>query len=270
MKKIMTFCALAFITAAPVSAQKFENDGKDLINATAWTQTSGEWAALNLQAYQLGKMRLAQIITQEPLTKPRAVVLDIDETVLDNSPYEAHEILSGRSFDQNEWEKWTALAIAEPIPGALDFLNFAKNNGVEIFYVSNRNESERSATLRNLQDKHFPFADNEHLILKTTTSSKKERRRQLSEKYDIVLFFGDNLSDFSDMFYYENGSKPAVQVVKENAYLFGSKFIILPNPMYGDWESALMKQNPGKTNRREVKIRSLNSYSVPKKPVLLN
>ncbi len=61
--------------------------------------------------------------------------------------------------------------------------------------------------LKTFRRKNFPYADNDHLILKTDKSSKESRRQKLSEKYNIVLFFGDNLSDFSDMYYYNNEGK---------------------------------------------------------------
>ncbi|MDP1412045.1 HAD family acid phosphatase, partial [Klebsiella pneumoniae] len=90
------------------------------------------------------------------------------------------------------------------------------------------------------------YADNDHLILKTDKSSKESRRQKLAEKYNIVLFFGDNLSDFSDMYYYNNEGKTSSEKVLEHPELFGSKFIILPNAMYGDWESSMYKKNTDK------------------------
>ena len=188
--------------------------------------------------------------------------MDIDETVLDNSPYQAYQIENKKNFNQEDWNKWTRLAQAEPIAGALNFLNFTKNNGVEIFYVSNRSEAERVPTLENLQKKSFPYADNNHLILKTDKSSKESRRQKLSEKYNIVLFFGDNLSDFSDIYYYNNEGKTSSEKVLEHPELFGSKFIILPNAMYGDWESSMYKKNTDKKlSNEQVKMKSLRSFT---------
>lgn len=261
MKKILLTggLILSFISC---SAQKADHDTKDLVNATAWMQNAGEYKALTIQAYQLAQIRLAQILTQEVSEKPRAIVLDIDETVLDNSPYQAYQIENKKNFNQEDWNKWTRLALAEPIAGALNFLNFTKNNGVEIFYVSNRSEAERVPTLENLQKKNFPYADNDHLILKTDKSSKESRRQKLSEKYNIVLFFGDNLSDFSDMYYYNNDGKTSSEKVLEHPELFGSKFIILPNAMYGDWESSIYKKNTDKKlSNEQVKMKSLRSFT---------
>jgi len=265
MKKIIfivcLFVAFAFFPIQEINKKKLQNtEVNSLINATAWVQNSGEFVALNLQAYQFAKLRLAQIITQEPSEKPRAIVLDIDETVLDNSNYEAFLIQNAKEFNLEDWEKWTGNAQAQQIPGALDFLNFTKNNGVTIFYLSNRHENEREATLENLKNQKFPFADNEHLILRTDDASKENRRQKIAERFNIVLFFGDNLGDFSDVYYNPDG-KTAREKVLEQPELFGTKFIILPNPMYGSWESEIYKNNNDeKLTKNQKKIKSLRSF----------
>ncbi|NAW50696.1 5'-nucleotidase, lipoprotein e(P4) family [Elizabethkingia argentiflava] len=260
MKKILFWGGLV-LSLLSCSTRKYQNT-QDLINATVWMQNSGEYKALTLQAYQLAQLRLTEILKSKDITdKPRAIVLDIDETILDNSPYQAYQIKNHKSFNQKDWNSWTSLAKAEPIAGALDFLHFAKDKGVEIFYLSNRYESERAATLTNLQKKNFPFADNEHLILKTHQSNKEERRQKITERYNIVLFFGDNLSDFSDLYYYNNNGKTAAEKVLENPKVFGRRFIILPNAMYGDWESTLYKKNMHKKLRTDqIKINSLRDF----------
>jgi len=265
MKKILFITCLviafAFFPVQQATQKKVPNqEANSLINATTWVQNSGEFVALNLQIYQFAKLRLTQIITQEPSEKPRAIVLDIDETVLNNSNYQAFCIKNGKEFNLEDWEKWTELAQAEPIPGALDFLNFTKNNGVAIFYLSNRHENERVATLKNLKNQKFPFADNQHLILRTDDPSKENRRQKIAEKFNIVLFFGDNLGDFSDIYYEQNG-KTAKEKVLEQSELFGTKFILLPNPMYGSWESEIYKNNNDKNlTKNQKKINSLRSF----------
>jgi len=267
MKKILFISCLviafAFFPTQEINKKKPQNtEANALINATAWVQNSGEFAALNLQAYQFAKLRLVQIITQEPSEKPRAIVLDIDETVLDNSNYQAFCIENTKEFNLEDWGKWTELAQAKPIPGALDFLNFTKDNSVAIFYLSNRHENERIQTLENLKKYNFPFADNEHLILRTDEPSKENRRQKIAEKYNIVLFFGDNLGDFSDIYYHPDG-KTAYEKVLEQPELFGTKFIILPNPMYGSWESEIYKNNSdGKLTKNQKKIKSLRSFEL--------
>ncbi|MDQ0107760.1 5'-nucleotidase (lipoprotein e(P4) family) [Chitinophaga terrae (ex Kim and Jung 2007)] len=205
--------------------------------AALWQQQSGEYKALCLQAYQLAAWKLDQYLAAKG-NKPLAVVTDIDETVLDNSPYSVHQALKGKSYDPGSWKEWTAKAAADTVPGAPAFFKYAASKGVAVFYITNREESERAATLKNLQRYGFPDADEQHLLLKSTTSGKEPRRQQVAAQYDIVLLFGDNLGDFSEIF----DKKPFEQRnsnVLQAAGQFGSRFIVLPNPMYGDWEGAL-------------------------------
>lgn len=205
--------------------------------AALWQQQSGEYKALCLQAYQLAALRLDQYLAMKG-NKPLAVVTDIDETVLDNSPYSVHQALAGKGYDDRSWMEWTAKAAADTVPGAPAFFKYAASKGVKVFYITNRAESERAVTLRNLQQYQFPDADDQHLMLKTTTSGKEPRRQQVLQQYDIVMLFGDNLSDFSAIF----DKKPFDErnaAALQSAASFGSRFIVLPNPMYGDWEGAL-------------------------------
>lgn len=263
MKRFLLIAGVAF-TLGSCSVQQVA-DTKDLVNATTWVQNSGEYQALNLQAYFLGKLRLNQILKEDNGTKPKAIVLDIDETVLNNSPYEAFQVVHQKAFNPKDWAAWTSLAQAKPLAGAVDFLNYAKSKGVSIFYISNRSEAERAATLKNLKNTGFPDANNAHLLLKTTTSSKVSRRQQVANQYNIVLLFGDNLSDFSDLYYRKNDGKTAVEKVMANPDVFGSKFIVLPNPMYGDWETSLYKNNKDKDlSNSQVKVRSLRPFKSKK------
>ncbi|HEY9257890.1 5'-nucleotidase, lipoprotein e(P4) family [Chitinophaga sp.] len=205
--------------------------------AALWQQQSGEYKALCLQAYQLAALRLDQYLAAKG-SKPLAVVTDIDETVLDNSPYSVHQALAGKGYDDKSWMEWTAKAAADTVPGAPAFFKYAASKGVKVFYITNRAESERAVTLQNLQQYQFPDADDQHLLLKTTTSGKEPRRQQVLQQYDIVMLFGDNLGDFAAIF----DKKPADErnaAALQSAASFGSRFIVLPNPMYGDWEGAL-------------------------------
>lgn len=205
--------------------------------AALWQQQSGEYKALCLQAYQLAALRLDQYLATKG-NKPLAVVTDIDETVLDNSPYSVHQALAGKSYDDKSWMEWTAKAAADTVPGAPAFFKYAASKGVKVFYITNRVESERAVTLQNLQRYQFPDADDQHLMLKATTSGKEPRRQEVLQQYEIVMLFGDNLGDFAAIF----DKKPADErnaAALQSAASFGSRFIVLPNPMYGDWEGAL-------------------------------
>ncbi|MVN22811.1 5'-nucleotidase, lipoprotein e(P4) family [Mucilaginibacter arboris] len=207
------------------------------VMANIWMQRSAEYKALCFQAYNLAHLRLDQSLAQTS-AKPKAIVTDIDETVLDNSPHDMSEALEGKDFDLKTWKEWTAKAAADTLAGAASFLKYAASKGVEVFYITNREESERAGTLKNLQKFNLPNADNEHLLLKQATSSKETRRNQVLQTHEIVMLLGDNLADFSALFEHKN-YEDRLQNTQRQAAEFGKKFIVLPNPAYGDWESVL-------------------------------
>jgi 5'-nucleotidase (lipoprotein e(P4) family) len=241
MKKIclsLALLATGCVSSKNVQVQNSSNtftaNGK--LYASFFQQSAAEYQALCWQAFNTARMRL-DLILQEPHTKPLAIVTDIDETLIDNSPYAVQQSLKGLDYEQPSWEQWTAKASGDTLAGAKTFLDYASSKGVKIFYLTNRKESERAGTLANIQKYHFPDAVNEHLILKTTESSKEGRRQKISETYEIALLLGDNLADFSSVF-----DKKSIESrnanVSEQASEFGKRFIILPNTSYGDWESA--------------------------------
>lgn len=243
---IILFCACSSrkttISSAKSSISQTNSiaaDGK--IMANIWMQRAAEYKALCFQAYNLAHLRLDQSLTQTS-AKPKAIVTDIDETVLDNSPHDMGEALERKDFDPKTWKAWTAKAEADTICGAASFLKYAAAKGVEVFYITNRDEDERTGTLKNLQKFNLPNADNEHLLLKQTVSSKETRRQQVLQNHEIVLFLGDNLSDFSTLFDKKQYDE-RLQNTQQKAAEFGKRFIVLPNIAYGDWEGALYKYN---------------------------
>ena len=137
-----------------------------------------KWKPSFLQAYDKGKMllKIKMDTLSDSKLKP-AVVLDLDETVLDNSPYEARLFLEGENYSSESWENWCKEAQAEALPGAVDFLNFADSLGIKIFYVSNRKIGVFEPTLKNLQTLNLPQAEKDHLLLRTTKSDKTEKKR---------------------------------------------------------------------------------------------
>jgi 5'-nucleotidase (lipoprotein e(P4) family) len=214
-------------------------DGK--IFATAYQQRSAEYKALCYQAFNIARVRIEQLNTERS-PKPKAIMTDIDETILNNSPYEAHQLLQGKDYNDSTWNEWTSMGNADTIPGALDFLKYASASGIEIFYVTNRGERERKGTLKNLKKFNFPNADNEHLLLKQNVSSKEERKDSIAATHTIVLWMGDNMNDFSFLFE-KKSSDERERVADGFSAELGNRFIVLPNPVYGDWESSLYNYN---------------------------
>ncbi|MBS1579827.1 MAG: 5'-nucleotidase, lipoprotein e(P4) family [Bacteroidetes bacterium] len=266
MKKIsvLIFIALTACTTSQKNTQTTTTtkpisvDGK--MFASLFQQRAAEYKALCFQAYNIATLRLNEAL-QQTNTKPLAVVTDIDETMLDNSPYAVHQSLLNKDYDLVSWMEWTAKSSADTLAGAKTFFSYASSKNVEVFYITNREEKERAGTLKNLQLFGFPFADEAHLITKQTTSSKETRRQTVSATHEIVLFLGDNLSDFSNLFDKKTEAE-RLQNVQSNASLFGKKFIVLPNPSYGDWEGALYKYNYNLTSAQKDSVikASLKTY----------
>lgn len=203
---------------------------------TAYQQTAAEYRALCFQAFNLARIRIDDLPPASSI--PYAIITDVDETVLDNSPYAAERSLKGLDYEPVSWFAWTDKAIADTLPGAGSLLKYAASKGISIFYITNRDKRERASTIQNLKRFGLPNADEEHLFTKEGISSKEDRRQRIFKTHEVVLFLGDNLADFSSLF-----DKAAIQArnkaTDESMGEFGKKFIILPNPVYGDWEGAM-------------------------------
>ena len=215
-----------------------------LLLATAWFQQSAEMRACYYQSYMLAKMALKENKQNYKGTKPTAVVLDIDETVLDNSPFEAKLMADRQNYSDSAWMAWSAREEALALPGAPEFIAYARELGVEVFFISNRVLDEREQTLKNLATAGMAV-DSTHLLLydlSKGTSCKDERRDLVSETHEIILFIGDNLGDYTSLFDRRDSSL-ALHLADSLHDDFGRKFIILPNPMYGEWENAIYGHN---------------------------
>ena len=205
--------------------------------STLWYQKAAETKALYLQGYNVATDRLKEIL-QTPSDKPYSIVLDLDETVLDNSPYQVQNVKDGTAFNPKDWDVWVKKAAAKAVPGAKDFLQYADQNGVQIYYISDRTTSQVDDTIKNLEKEGIPVQGRDHLMfLEDGVKSKEGRRQAVQEKTNLVLLFGDNLVDFAD--FSKTSEADRDKKLDELQKEFGEKFIIFPNPMYGSWESAV-------------------------------
>lgn len=204
-----------------------------------WYQTAAEMRAISYQTFHLARMLIDRYETEHPRkSRGRAVVVDVDETVLDNSPHSAKMILEDRTFPF-AWTEWVNRAEADPLPGSVEFLNYAVSRGYDVFYVSNREAAtEYAGTERNLRARGFPQADSVHILLKATESSKETRRDHIRKTHDIILLIGDNLNDHASDFERKSVRDRMVEVDRLRAE-FGSRYLVLPNPIYGEWEGAV-------------------------------
>jgi len=238
---VMVLVTMGLITGCAYTTKDLNEQSVLAIN---WVQTSAEFRALSYQSYNLAKMNLDSFLNSYSGPKPVAVVADIDETITDNAAYQAFLVGNDFGYSSKTWGPWIASGQAKPMPGAVEFLNYAKDRGVEIFYISNIKMAFYEGTEKRLKELGIPFADKKHLLLKTKTSDKQPRRDMVTKNYEIALLLGDNLNDFLSVFRKKpiDGRFAETDKIKG---MWGKKFIVFPNPMYGDWEGTVYKGNWG-------------------------
>lgn len=250
----------------------------DNLNAVAWVQTAVEHDLIYLQTYRDAQARLLAALADpgwDALAKADrvvparglkpAVLLDIDETVLDNSPYQARLVRGGGEFDEAEWAAWCKEAKARALPGVVAFTRFAVQHGVEVIYLSNRAKDLDQATLANLRAAGLPVAGPQSFLGLGTfvegceqVGSEKGCRRQLVARHHRVLMqFGDQLGDFVDVL--PNTPAGRRQVVQPYLDWIGVRWFVLPNPTYGSWEPALFDNDwrAPRDVRRAAKLKAL-------------
>jgi 5'-nucleotidase (lipoprotein e(P4) family) len=191
------------------------------------------------QLYSLAAHRLQENLRALPDNAlPPAIILDIDETVLDNSPYELENIQKKRIYTPETWKQWTAKAEAKALPGAVAFCKLADSLGVKVFYISNREVDEQAATEANLLSVGFPQVQEGHVLLKSDSSDKTSRRETVKANHAVVLLLGDNLRDFDEIFV-RKADNIGMNLLEEYRDTLHQYFIMFPNPMYGEWEKAM-------------------------------
>ena len=240
--------ATYFVTVStaqqPVAQPTVNNEYQ--AGATLWMQKAGEYRALAYQAFNLARWQLDADLDKKNVKKlpkieqkkQRSLMVDIDETVLDNSPAQASDIKNRKAFALKDWYAWGEMRKAKAIPGAVDFLNYATSKGVKVFFVSNRDATQKQATMDNLKNVGFKDVTDDNVLLRTAESSKEARRQIILQKYRIVFFMGDNLDDHSNVFERKSVADRFGEVDKAKD-MFGKRYIVLPNAMYGTWESAI-------------------------------
>ena len=224
-----------------------------------WYQNAAEVDALYQQGYNVATNKLKELLKQ-PTDKPYSIVLDIDETVLSNIPFQVKMVKDGTAFNPKLWDEWVQKAEAKPVAGAKEFLQFADKNKVQIYYISDRTDAQVDATIKNLEAQGLPVQGRDHLMFKKEGDKSKEGRRQEVLKHtNLVMLFGDNLVDFAE--FSTKSEEDRDKMFEQLKAEFGDKFIIFPNPMYGSWESAVYKgeKKDGK-GQSEARMNALKGY----------
>jgi acid phosphatase len=229
------------------------------VDVNLWLQTSGEFRACCLQAYHLASSRLKEKLKGfKKETLPPGVVMDLDETVMDNSPFQTWLYENRKSFTDEQWQIWERDHPKDvlPVPGAIEFIRDAEKQGVMVIYISNRTEKYAKETIESL--KHLDINTNDIekrlLLMKDKISNKEPRREQARKMAQVLLWIGDNLRDFSESFKADvvkgndiDARRAAIAkrkaTVDKESKRFGDDWIIIPNPSYGEWQK-LESSNP--------------------------
>ncbi len=249
--------SIAGMLAATAAIAADDNLGREQLHATLWMQRAPEYRAMAEQVYRLaaekiaapapGSAALEQAETPaDALARlPAAVVLDLDETVLDNSVYQARLLRDRANYSSKSWGEWVRAGEAEAVPGAPEFIATARRLGLAVFFISNRDCTipaatpddqcpAKTATLRNLVALGIdPAPDPEHLLLRNerpewNVGNKTARRAFIAKSYRIIALLGDDLGDFADPRVYV-GDRERLEP------RFGATWFLLPNAMYGSW-----------------------------------
>lgn len=265
------------------------------LDAVFWHQKAPEYPAATINLYAHARLRLDQALEDRswsavieqindprPLPQKTAIILDIDETVLNNSPLYARKTLDSKYNMVDGWKTWTDQAQAEALEGAVEFVNYAAAKGVRVFFVSNRTCDQDEPTRKNLTEMGF-FENNVYLLSRNTqysdpeavikcprmetfvekhfdirnpkwTLAKSRRRKAIAGKYRVLLQFGDSQGDFYSPLPLKGDSlikqkrlllahltpKERFAIHKRWNHLFKDRWMVLPNAMYGNWQSSYL------------------------------
>ena len=244
------------IAAQEALKQKQQYQAETETMGLLWMRTSAEYRALAYQGYNVA-MNAVKMAVADPSHqgKPLAIILDADETVVDNTKLMGESIANGNGrFDAPWWRQAVHQGKSQAMPGAVDFLNEVHKQGVEIFYVSNRYAPVNlDVTIQNFKELGFPSVDKDHVLLFEKDSDKQPRFDVITKKYNVVVYMGDNAGDFpigtkGKTLAERNG------IIDAHKQDFGTTFVIFPNPAYGSWVSALAKgyQNLSPEEQKQV------------------
>jgi len=249
---------------APTFAEEVASPPSNLLTAAvAWKQTAAEFEALYYQGFNVARMQLDRALQAHKAgDRPLAIISDVDDTVLNSNSYWGYMINANKEFfDDAAWDKWVAENGPVATPGAVDFLSYAQSKGVEVFYVTSRDQGEKTFeyALANLRKNNLPFADEKHLTVYRESSNKEPRQSEIAKDYDVVVMLGDNLNDFKRK-YYVADVKQRNSLMTEDKEQFGRKFIIFPNPTDGHWLKAIFGDSePPATPENRAKFKAAAS-----------
>jgi acid phosphatase len=238
---------LAFTISACVSQRKDER-----LHSTLWVQTSAEYVVSTIQVYSMASDHLEPAVHDEDWSalaqsetrgRPTAIIVDVDETILDNTGHAARAIIARESFNVDTWHAWVREAAAPAVPGAIDYLRKAREMGITIFYVTNRFRTLEGPTRRNLEALGCPLRTDIDVMLMREERpgwgrDKTSRRDWVAKDFRVLQIVGDDLGDFVRV---PQGSdhEDRIEIARGHEDQWGRQWFLLPNPVYGGWEEAL-------------------------------
>jgi len=238
--------ALMLAGSAASVAKAQDDQGESLSNSLLWAvaykQSAAEYFALCHQAYNLARLRLDQALAKhQPGDNPLAVITDVDDTILHARSYWGHMIEQNKEFfDDAIWDEWLPHNLVTAAPGSIEFFEYCKERGVEVFYVTSRDQGERTFefAIEQLRHLEFPFADGQHLYVFRETSNKSPAREKIEQSHKIALMLGDNLNDYRRDYYVKDVDERMALMERDRDH-WGRDFILLPNPTDGHWVRAI-------------------------------
>ena len=273
---LLTVFIMCGLTSGCTSHKCIKAD--DRVQAAVWMHNAAEYEYACETIYRCARPALLRALEDTSSTAsieqehmgnfenlPPAIILDLDETVIDNGPFQGHIVKHSKNFNGETWKEWSVQKDARPLSGAVEFLAFARANGVTPIYISNRLGSEEDDTIANLNAIGIP-ANKDVVLLKREdghpewSSDKNTRREYVARTYRILMLFGDDLNDFVSVKGMSKEERDtASRPYKKN---FGNKWFILPNPSYGSWEPSVFGGDYIGDRRKEhdVKIEALKDF----------
>ena len=271
-RNLIYLSSVFYLFAAHISAtgEKIDNSVQaQSMLAVLYAQSSAEYEANNLQTFAGAKLALEKALVNKNWTaaieqkedfseKPPAVILDIDETVLNNIPFQARAIIKGESYP-NGWVEWMLEEASTSVAGVSEFLKYADSKGIKIFYVTNRIAIAEEATRNNLKKLGLPFdTDRDVLLMKNEngwTSDKVSRRELIAQDYRILLLIGDQLGDFISLDEATAGMDSRKEIAAKYEEMWGKKWVMITNPIYGRWEASIYNNEYPDTESELMQMR---------------
>ena len=252
LRQIFLYCII-FFTNTPFADEIDNSYQKQSLLAVLFKRTSAEYKANTFQIYTSAKNNIDKALADKSWTAlknqlkdyqnlPPAIILDIDETVLDNSEHQVRSIKNGTNYPIG-WKEWVSEESAGALPGVKEFLSYANTKGIKIFYVTNRTHDLEEYTRNNIKSLGLPFDNDMDVLLmkneKGWGSDKTSRRDLIKKDFRVIQIFGDQLDDFIPLTESAKSMNERKILIDKYADMWGEKWYMLINPMYGEWEEAL-------------------------------